>query len=368
MKKHISAILAAALILSAPLAAFADDPSGASTGGNIPGDSTVDTVTLNVVLPTSLNFALDPLELSKTAGGQVKTSNYIIVNKTFAPVKVSFEVTVTPKNDTITLVDDPGTLNKDDINETAKKIYFFLNGANTITSSQHYNNVVENTIPIFVTKKDTVVPVNAGSQKASIAFALAAAVDKDATSPGGAPPDGVWGTNDTVSVENAKPSGTNANTAGLAAFSFGGELNTYAGWEASDVAVTGAYTLVGLRTSTYDGLTAADFAADGANQFANTPKTDVTIAANGSSTVSIARTTAASNGGVTAYLRGKPALSDITLVQSMTANPVYAYPSSSYTYDETTGVFKLTALPSASSATIKITADGDTYTFVLTLT
>jgi hypothetical protein len=266
MKKKLFAILLSALLVtvSFPTMSFAADPSGAQTGGSVTGDSNVSTVALNVIVPTSLPFSLDPLELDSTNGSQVKDVTYFIANKTLAPVKVSFNLTATLTAD-VALVADKSQLKKDDLSsDVPKDIYFGFLGANSISEGTTFTDVVAGSTATFVdTDKDTLVPFSASSARGAddgagtISFALASA---KATVPGTAD----------AMADNGK---------GSAAFQFYGELNTYANWQASDIQVTGAFTLIPLRSSTYsDTLTAADYCSDGVNQLKNTDAVDATIA------------------------------------------------------------------------------------------
>jgi hypothetical protein len=273
MKKKILAILMSTLmmILLVPAAAFAADATGATAGGQITGDSSVSTVPLNVVLPTSLAFSLDPLELDSTDGSQVKDTTYFIVNKTLAPVKVAFNLTATLA-DGVALVSNPTVLKKDDINATDKDIYFGFLGADSITEGATFADIVANSEATFDATKDTLVPFSASSARgaddggATIAFALASA---KATLPGTAD----------AMADGGK---------GSAAFQFYGELNTYADWKASDIQVTGAFTLTPLRATTYTTtLTANDYCANGVNQLKSGAAVDETIAdATGATTIS----------------------------------------------------------------------------------
>ncbi|MDR1961318.1 MAG: hypothetical protein LBQ16_03455, partial [Gracilibacteraceae bacterium] len=88
--KVLTVILAALLIATLlPGTAFAADLQDVSESGTIGGDTTVDKAVINVVVPTNVNFALNPLEIGQS-GNQVTTADYILVNKSNVPVAASF--------------------------------------------------------------------------------------------------------------------------------------------------------------------------------------------------------------------------------------------------------------------------------------
>lgn len=240
--KFKSRICALVLVMVFVLALTPITVSAAETG-SIGGTSTVTDVTIEVTLPTSLDFAIDPLELDSIEGSQISDVTYLMVNKTLAPVRVGFEIETTLDTG-VTLVSDPTTLKKDDITATEKNLYFGALGASGITAAGNFADDAAGTTAAFDAKKNTLVPFGTDG-KVSIAWALSPAKD---TNTDKAP--------DTLADGNK----------GMAAFQFFGEMNTYAAWKAGDVKVTGKYTLTALRASTFDKLTAADFASDGVNQ------------------------------------------------------------------------------------------------------
>lgn len=246
--KSITAfILTLLLIIASPVAAFA---------GTIEGDSTVETVVINVVLPSDLDFALDPLGLDVTGDSQIATANYFFLNQTFAPVRVELDVTVTAANEAELAATTSAITGQSDPGVTDKLIYFGALGATdlstTITATDAAIVTTDSAIsypayfggddaptgvyPTGTAISETLVPVVPGAGgttgSAVIGFALAAAVESSTT------PD---------AIESLA-----ANNDGVAAFQFYAQLNTYADWQAGDVSVTGNYTLVPLRGETYD--------------------------------------------------------------------------------------------------------------------
>ena len=189
------------------------------------GDSTVESVTIDVVVPTSIEYALDPLDLDEEEG-QVQEVDLYMANKTAAPVLVTVDVEAKPTNGAI-LVDDPSEL--DPANKAAdvpKKIYFGLLGAKSsdATNSTTVENITDGAIDFEydATESGTLAAFDAAEAKATIEFALAKSPDGTALA---------------------------ASNAGIASYTFYAELNTYAGWKDHDLDVEGTYTLIALKAS-----------------------------------------------------------------------------------------------------------------------
>lgn len=248
--KAIAFLLVLMLIAAFPAAAFA-----ATETGDISGGSTVENVLIRVVVPTNLNFALDPLGLNVTGNSQVVTADYFFVNQTFAPVKVKLDLTATLTNDAELVATTSAITGLDDDSVTDKLIYFGALGAEdltgsaivatpagveAITGSAAYTNYFGGDDPpagLYPTNvSDTLVPFVPSADNttgsAVIGFALGAAKESSTTS----------GALDALADDDA----------GVAAFQFYAQLNTYAEWEAGDIAVSGSYTLVPLRGETYN--------------------------------------------------------------------------------------------------------------------
>jgi hypothetical protein len=277
--------------------------------GSIPGTGTVKNPVYNVALPTNIDFALNPLQIGKVStGNQITSADYSILNKSDAPMNVSFNLTAAlDSGDSVTLVDNPSALKKDDITEDTKKLYFGALSAHDGSTISYSGGSSSGSYEYDATKSDTLIPFDATDNEAKIDFLLAAG-------------------NGTQVVDGSK---------GVASFQFYAELNTYAHWDSDDISVTGAYTFTGVRGDDYTALTdstTGKIATDSLNLLAAGPKADVTIAANATETKTF--TIAQVAGGITIALRGKPA--SVTSVVSTTAS--YTFQSSNYSYDSTTGV------------------------------
>jgi hypothetical protein len=202
--------------------------------GEIDFDSEVTEIVWAVTVPTEAAYAINPFELGTSLiGGQVYGENYKFVNATAAPVwiQVDFEADL---GDAVAVVADKSTLALDNKAITDKNAYVAVVGAAKVTTVD-------------------------GTGEGGIVY------DADATSDGLQLADGVTApfvtveTDTTAAVEFILAAGTGDAAAtpvesvasGVAAFTFYGELNSYADWEADDIAISATYTLNGIRPSAY---------------------------------------------------------------------------------------------------------------------
>jgi len=357
--------------------AIYDPPAPPATGtpgsGTIGGSNTVDDVVLNVVLPTSLNFALNPLELgTNTAGSQVTTTNYIIVNKTGAPVDVSFAIEAVGKTGVV-FAADTSNLAKDDTAVTDKEIYFAALSAATVTPG---------TLD-FATAVD--YPAVAASNAAfTYNFTPAAGADRLALLVPDLTDDfkAAGGIKFALGAATGDPLDTlAASNAGVASFQFYGELNTYADWEADDIAITGRYTLTATRTTTYANYLADvdPLTAGVQNAFVPSSLNMLKPAAVVSGYDFIFRSPGAqiwegdrddlvdknTDTGVTLKILfvEKPT---IEIVRNMVTGGEWG--AAQYTYDPLTGIFEMITLPSVSNASIGIQTNLGLYNFQIKYT
>lgn len=292
-KSVMAFVLTLLLIASFPAAAFAES-------GTIDGDSTVDNVTVNVILPTNLNFALDPLGLDTTGDNQIATQDFFFVNQTFAPVKVSLDITAETSGGAI-LVSTTGGLSLDDTSVTDKELYFGALGATGLTGTAissvytvdpdtTYVDVFGGTdapqgayasvSPSAATLIAFTPNTDGTTGAAVISFALDKAIESETTE----------GAIDSIATDNK----------GVAAFQFYSQLNTYADWEANDITVSGTYTLTPLRDTTYSGY---DYIDGSLNQLETAPPApttfSVTVENDGNGTATASAVTAAAGDTVT---------------------------------------------------------------------
>jgi hypothetical protein len=222
-----------------------EDPQ--SPTGTIPGNSTVTDVALNVLLPTNLNFAINPFNVGNT--GQITSAGYRIINRTVAvPVKVEFEIeailhtTVGQLRANTTVEDGVFDPNDSALNANANKLLYFaaLSAITDGTTAPAHNGTGGTFAYPFTGTTNTITDNNlaapfaheagpADEHLANIGFVLAGAASETALATG---------------------------TTGIAAFRFVGVLNTYAPWVANDVSVSGAYTITPLLGATYTNLAA----------------------------------------------------------------------------------------------------------------
>lgn len=229
------------------------EDGGYSKKVELEGKNDLEELTIEVVLPTSLDFSLNPLELAGSGnvkGNQIKGADFAIANLTKAPVRVmvEFEASGTAG---VEFVKTDAELRQFDWEATNKAIMFGALGATEVegTPTATMPNAVASatfsyTVGQAETEKigDTLVvfePDEAKKDEAegSIAFALAASADGEA-------------------LADADK--------GLASFQFYANLNTYAGWKAEDIEIAGVYTLTAMHLPSFASL--SGFAADGLNQ------------------------------------------------------------------------------------------------------
>lgn len=204
---------------------------GTLPSAQVTGESTLHDIILNVIVPTELDFELNPFQIGITPidsdteryDSQLTGTEFEIVNATSGvPVFVGFELQVEGDNGAA-FVADRAELNRDDVNETAKNIFFAALAANSAGNFVADNVVTTGNVKV-ATMSDAMVPFDitddedpTGDVVANFAFSLAPPIDTD----------------------NAKTE-----------FRFYAEMNTHAEWQAGDVTVTGVYNLAALRAAT----------------------------------------------------------------------------------------------------------------------
>jgi hypothetical protein len=222
--------------------------------GTIDGDSTVKTPILDVVVPTNINFALDPLQLSgQTTGNQIASANYKVINKSDVAIRVDFNLIATLASG-VKFVEKSALSSAQN---APKNIYFAALGAKSVVpnSLTHATAATDTTAVFDYSSPTTLTPfgvtlASPGNETAKLAFRLGAA-----TRSGGA------GTPiDTLATDNA----------GVASFQFYAELNTYPSttWKPNDIKVQGVFNFQGVKATDYKTPTAAptDYLTDSLNQ------------------------------------------------------------------------------------------------------
>jgi hypothetical protein len=199
--KILSLALAVALVFALSVPAFALD------GGTIGGDATVNIPTLNVTVPTSLDFALSPIVASPVGTGQVVAGNYVIKNSTAdVAVLAAFYLDLDLDSSVTLAANATAVTDNYLLAATGKTIAFGIIPALTVASDAITTYALPATVEYFDTTNKT----------ASVGFKLDAA----------------------------------GGTAPVSGFSFYAAANAYADWNADDIAVSGVYLLKALSTST----------------------------------------------------------------------------------------------------------------------
>ena len=249
-----------AFIISLLLALGLSGGVSGTQSGILVGENNVINPVISVVVPTNLNFTLDPLEL-ESSGNQISPANYFFINKTEAPVRITLNIEVILNNGA-SFVDDPTQLEKDNDAVKDKKLFFGILGADSFqergfdydlgSSGSSYQGVYD-------VSKDTFIPFDPVSKTASIAFALAPAVKGPLPAETMEPVPLLDENGFIIMDEEGNPVMGNAkgslppDSKSIALFQFYAEMNTYAPWEDGDVEVSASYVITPLRSSTYEG-------------------------------------------------------------------------------------------------------------------
>lgn len=136
-KKSMVVLLALALCLAFPVSAFAADAVAGVTSdgsGKVEGESTLDEVVLQIVVPTKLDFSIDNYKKNGGDTGQIfVATDFSFVNKTDVPVKVGYDLEADLAAD-VKIVDKADVKMTDD-QATDKEVYF---GMISATSDSTY--------------------------------------------------------------------------------------------------------------------------------------------------------------------------------------------------------------------------------------
>lgn len=132
-KKFLTGAMALTLTLTATMgtafAAFSSSVTSNSTSSTstasatLSGDSKLDTAAINVTVPTTLNFAVDPLELNE-AGNGIACAPLKFTNAGDSAVKLSLSTTLTGSG--VTFVSAADEIDPLDISSTDKNAYVGL--------------------------------------------------------------------------------------------------------------------------------------------------------------------------------------------------------------------------------------------------
>ncbi|MDR0857616.1 MAG: hypothetical protein LBN97_01135 [Oscillospiraceae bacterium] len=295
-KKILALALTLAMILTLGSGAFA------ATVAELEGHSTIYSPTLNVVVPSNLNFALSPLGAKAISGNQIANTGYVTINRGQTPVQIKFDLRVIPAEG-VTLATSAAQV-PTAIGDVSKVIQFGIIGATAIAdlddpdAGLNTAAVIAQATDVHVTAQVTAYALDlANTAKessfvtaaASVASALVAAASAYAVYPSAystaatdtivtpaatAAPNlisvgfalkaldvGLWGTN------SSDPTFEDGGESLISMFQFYGKLNANAVWAADDVRVRGTYTLSAIGDDAYTTLTDGKV---GNNQLAQT--------------------------------------------------------------------------------------------------
>jgi len=332
MKKLLSITVVIALALSLTIPALAN-----TGGGLLTGDTTVESVVLQVVVPTSMPLGLDPLAILDSESQVVQTPFDIVNNTAGVKVLAAFYLEATLAAE-VELVAASALADKYDIDATEKEIYLGIRAAKEFAAGA----------PVFtggaIRAFAGTTPVN------NFGFILDEFIPAD----GGDP---------------AVP--------GADAFVFHGEMNAYADWKPADVKIAGVYLLKALSVNTDvdtddNGVGLIDSAVTlpakpDPSDFEPPVVPDVTASSTSSSAApvsfSIARTKYESD-GLLILLPEKPA----TITSYTLGSSVYTV-TTDYSYDASSGILTVSRFPVGNGPiALTIVTSGVTYYLSITLT
>lgn len=236
------------------------------TGVTVEGDSGLENPTYKIVVPTTLDFAVDPFEQKEQS--QVYSKDFYMVNKSNVPVQLDCAVTLTAGTD-VTIKDKaedvtetnsdkliymeaeiPGAVTETTADPAAYPTALVTDGTDTYengtgkapsgatTAVEDMEDTTEATGTYTSNKK-----VGLGTTEKKLSFALDKATYKD------------YFTKDDKSTSAKQYQKVAASQAGSAAFRFSGKVNTKATWAANAVTAKVKYTFNGLTGTNYTALT-----------------------------------------------------------------------------------------------------------------
>jgi len=216
MKKFLSITVVIALALSLTIPALAN-----TDGGVLTGDTTVESVVLQVVVPTSLPLGLDPLAINDRDSQVIEAPLNIINNTPGVKVLAAFYLEA-DLDDEVELVASSELDEKYLIGSTDKKIFLGIKAAKEFDDGA----------PVFAGGAIRAFTENANNDIVlDFGFVLDAFIPA-VTEP--VPADAIPGAD---------------------AFVFHGEMNAYAKWEKSDIEISGVYLLKALSVNTTVAIT-----------------------------------------------------------------------------------------------------------------
>ena len=364
LKRGFALLTTAVLILGLlPSGAFAAET------GTITGESDVEDVVFDIVVPTDLSFALDPFSQASTLG-QVTAVDYKLVNKSKLPVQVSYALNLDLADD-VTLLSGVGSDADYDPNNTEKTkkiLKFGIVSAKTITGDAFATGLDSASITYDDTETTTVKYFDpAGTQ---VDFD----VNNDEAIDGSDVVENTLGCAYQLGAATVGPPDTlAADTLGTAAFRLYAKPNAYAEWEPGDITIKGSYKLNPLTATTWAAslatfkpsavITTRNLIAAAYDIWATGPKADVTIAAG--ETKTLTRTIAQiRDEGFTIYLPGAPALSAMRTDGGFDLSTI-----SYFSHDVATGIItvKYDYGSTPTNVVLKITTANGLHTLNLTV-
>ncbi len=251
MKKFIALGLSVLLITSMSVSGFAAT-TWTPAGTPIEGESTVKNPVIEYIVPTDVNFSIDPFMVMPNAKkSQIYSQEYTVDNLGNSAIKVELDAKVTTGD---TYIKSKEAINEDDPDNTDKEAYIELvpspevnvkdqvKSANLTTPGSYV--LVDSAFEDF-NDNAFVAPLKGTSN--TIIFGLGASSVKEYDD-SGTPKfqfDYLGNTTGVTATEK---------TTSIASFRLMGKVNPNANWVANDIKVTVTFKVTGLTTVMLDGL------------------------------------------------------------------------------------------------------------------
>lgn len=235
-KKRIMGIIAAATLSVSAFSTNVFAESATTVGGaGTTVSGTVNEVTnpsIEVVLPTDLNFGIDAMQMKKDNTEQIVSTGYAILNKSNIPVNVSVKAKVESENGkNVEVKTDKESINTADNKNTTKELYMAVNVAkdlNGVTFDDSTADVDASTVTYKNDAEGATIPL--GKDDTSFEFVL----------------------NKGTLEDNGDFKALVADS--VAAFNFQGAANPYATWAKNDAKVTAVFTINAVSPDLYTSL------------------------------------------------------------------------------------------------------------------
>jgi hypothetical protein len=205
--------------------------SGVSTS-SVTSEGKVTKYVFNAIVPTDLDFGINPFIIGEEGDSQITSDDYVILNRTKDvpfQVDLSFKVATPTAGKIATQVEDPDTLNKTNPQGDKRKLFYLA-----AHSPEAFAGTITGTTYADVDPKATYTEAGIANFKANGAATLSFVLDS---------------VSDPVASVN--------EAANVAVFKYYGELNSYAPWADDDIKVKVNFTFIPMSATNYAAVSAS---------------------------------------------------------------------------------------------------------------